>query len=242
MNNTLPDDSELDDEIVQTEVPAVPGKQLSLVEQIRASLAKPGKYVMNCQEMTDEDWENLYPPNVKELASLKGSGLPEWHYEWSYCTHCHNQLRSCVNNPYGFHGAIGKARIAARSSKTEPAKVASISEAKEKPKLVAVESPTPVQPAPQPVQPAVAAAPLKKTVIQMVPAEPVKTGFGRGKPRTTIVVSPEIVTKVAAMLKKGQGGGMVAIAKTLNVNPNELSAALKAVGVELSRGRKSHQS
>lgn len=60
----------------------------------------------------------------------------------------------------------------------------------------------------------------------------------RGRERSTIMVTPELVEKVKKMLAKGEGGGMVAIAKVENVNPAELSAALKAAGVVITKGRK----
>lgn len=58
----------------------------------------------------------------------------------------------------------------------------------------------------------------------------------RGKPKLTLEVTPELVEAAIALLKNGMG--MVAAAAEINVNPGELSPALKAAGVILQRGKK----
>lgn len=84
---------------------------------------------------------------------------------------------------------------------------------------------------------------FKEMVKARVPKEPKppkekkeSTGH-RGKVRTTNYVTPELVAKVAKMMVNKEGGGLVAIAKVENVNPNELSVALKAAGVVILRGK-----
>jgi len=58
----------------------------------------------------------------------------------------------------------------------------------------------------------------------------------RGKPKLTQVITPELVEAAIALLKNGMG--MVAAAQEINVNPGELSPALKEAGVILQRGKK----
>jgi hypothetical protein len=58
----------------------------------------------------------------------------------------------------------------------------------------------------------------------------------RGKPKSTLTVTDDIVKKAMKRFKKGEG--MVAIAKDMNCNPAELSAAMKAAGAVIQRGKK----
>jgi len=69
-------------------------------------------------------------------------------------------------------------------------------------------------------------------------AEGESTRKGFGRVRSTAFVTPELVAKVVKMLEKGKGGGVVAIAKEANVNPAELSKALKEAGVVIKKGKR----
>ena len=57
----------------------------------------------------------------------------------------------------------------------------------------------------------------------------------RGRIKRTVDVTPELVQHTLKMIR--EGSGMVAIAKEFNVNPAELSVALKEAGLVLQRGR-----
>jgi len=63
----------------------------------------------------------------------------------------------------------------------------------------------------------------------------VVTGGKRGRVKTTLVVDKHIVAQGLQLLEIM---GVVAAAKELNVNPNELSIALKNAGAVIKRGRK----
>ena len=58
----------------------------------------------------------------------------------------------------------------------------------------------------------------------------------RGRAKNTLVVTPEIVAK--AKVLHSDGMSMVKCAQDLNVNPAELSAALKEAGVMIKKGRR----
>ena len=81
--------------------------------------------------------------------------------------------------------------------------------------------------------------PTKPLVIEAVRnfETPVGISSRRGKPRSTNVVTPGIIAIGKARVG-GNGETVGAVAKDLNVNPNEFSIALKAAGVEIRKGRK----
>jgi uncharacterized protein len=64
----------------------------------------------------------------------------------------------------------------------------------------------------------------------------VRQGVSLGRARSTQELTPELL---AEALKKyhAKEGGVVAIAKDMNLAPTELSEAFKAQGIELKRGR-----
>jgi hypothetical protein len=68
------------------------------------------------------------------------------------------------------------------------------------------------------------------------PVLPKPTPGKRGRKKTTLDITPELVDAAIVLVKSGKGG--VLAAKELNVNPQELLKALKGAGVELKRGRK----
>ena len=271
-------------EEVETQVAEAPtssNKTLSVVEALRLTFCKPGKYVLNCDDMTDDEWNVLY---AKEFPGLRGSGTPEWYYTWNYCTKCHSMLSSCKSNPYGFFGAIGKARrevqarhyVARTSAAPQAAQVTTDVVDEETGEVTQVVTTAPPktrvangtlsQVVPPNSQKDVRSrylagatiagvseefkiankavrdflaqeGVLRKQGEQFVPTNPSEQPMvRRGKPRTTFLISKELVHKVAKMLATGRGGGLVAIAKAENVNPNELSVALKAAGVVIRRG------
>jgi hypothetical protein len=72
---------------------------------------------------------------------------------------------------------------------------------------------------------------------KVISLSPVSSG-SRGRKKTTLPVSPEILAQCIAKYNSGESNGMVALAKEFNVAPPELSEKMKAAGCIIRRGRK----
>ncbi len=169
--------------------------------------------VFDGSQLTHENWAKLYPPHVPECKQLPGTKLPEWHYSHSECTSCALPLNLCHHNPFAVDGSITKQRRSERSS-----------ERSQRPLTAPVATVTP---------PKVVIVPVK--VSKVKPGDFIKGR--RGRVKRTVDVTKELVKKALVLLRAGQKG-MVEIANENNVNPAELSAALKAKGFIPQRGRK----
>jgi hypothetical protein len=175
--------------------------------------------VIDGSTLTFDAWQKMYPPYVAECKQLPGTQLPYWYYEWNFCNSCATVLHQCKHNPFAVDGAITRARRAGLAAR----------------RLELATAPTEVKEAPtvpQPItkRPEASKAPLRESVDR-APGQ-------RGRIKRTVDVTPALVTKALKLLRKGEGGGMVAIANEANVNPAELSAALKKAGFIPQRGRK----
>jgi len=80
---------------------------------------------------------------------------------------------------------------------------------------------------------------LTKAVKVAKPVNPDAPKGKRGKPRTALYLTPELIAEAIAKYKSGPlEGKMVAIATEMNLAPLELSAAFKEAGLELKRGKR----
>ena len=61
----------------------------------------------------------------------------------------------------------------------------------------------------------------------------------RGKQRTTLLLTPELLAKALKAYKTGPNAGkMVAVALAMNLAPHELSQAMKDAGIAITKGKK----
>lgn len=260
---------------VELETPEIP-EELTITslkgetyeQRLRASLSlKPSKYVFRCGEKDEDFWDSIYPPAVKEVSSLPGSGLPEWHYEWNYCIDCNNSLRNCKSNPYGFFGSIGIARTIAAAEhrakreaeakliqvlNAETGEITTVSKSPRKSGLrqsVDTEDMASIKDA---YTNGTAVGDLvtqfntaPKALYEFLKSENILRGRGErtpnstvrlGKPKSTLAITSEMVEQGKDIVGNKKMG-LVEFAKSINVKPNELSAALKAAGVVIKKGR-----
>ena len=171
--------------------------------------------VLDGAQMSETAWREIYPPHVAECKQLPGTGLPFWHYDWSLCTSCKSPLNLCKHNPFGVDGEISRRR----RERVLEASVASI-------------APPEVSEVIKPVSVAPESNKAPKRAIK--PGDFIKGR--RGRVKTTLVITSEIVSLAIAALS--QGGTMTAYAQSQNLNPNELSVALKKAGFAIHKGPK----
>lgn len=172
--------------------------------------------VVNGSKLSRTQWDELFSGG--EHPKVPHSGFPKWYYEHNECTTCGTSLMLCKDNPYGFRGEVFTNRQALIAASREAHQRAQEEEASTKAEKKQQRHED-----------------VESSAKELIETDAPKHGRGGRERITRRDLDENEKQEVIAKFNRGEGG-VVALAKEYTVQPQFISALLKAAGCVIKRG------